>query len=86
LLNYLDGHPILDENGQAPMSNGVKFVTVTKDNTDDFENYWLNSHPFTPDDYKNLCYRYNPNVTWQDYVDLLDNYNFDNRVEALKSN
>lgn len=86
LLNYLDGHPILDENGQAPMSNGLKFVTVTKDNTDDFENYWLSSHPFTPDDYKNLCYRYNPNVTWQDYVDLLDNYNFDNRVEALKSN
>lgn len=84
ILNYLDGHPIKDENGQAPMSNGLKFVTVTKDNADDFETYWLNAHPFTPDDYKNLCYRYNPNVTWQDYVDLLDNYNYENRVAVLK--
>lgn len=84
MLNYLDGHPIKDENGQAPMSNGVKFVTVTKDNADDFEQYWLNGHPFTPDDYKNLCYRYNPEVTWQDYVDLLENYNYENRVAALK--
>ena len=84
LLNYLDGHPILDENGQAPMSNGLKFVTVTKDNADDFEKYWLGNHPFTPDDYKNLCYRYNPNVTWQDYQNLLDNYNYDTRVAALQ--
>jgi ribose transport system substrate-binding protein len=84
MVNYLDGHQIKDENGQIPMSNGLKFITVTKDNADEFEKYWLNGHPFTPEDYKKLLYRFNPNVTWKDYQDLLDSYNYDNRIAVLK--
>lgn len=84
LVNYLDGHPIKDENGQAPMTNGLKFVKVNKDNADDFQKYWLDSHPFTPDEFKQLCYRYNPNVTWQDYLNLINNYSFETRISVLK--
>jgi len=85
LVNYLDGHPVLDENGVAPMSNGIMTITVTADNVDNFEKYWMQSQIFSVDDYKSLLYRYNPNVTWKDYEDLINNYNYDTMV-AKKTN
>jgi ribose transport system substrate-binding protein len=84
LVNYLDGHPILDENGEAPMSDGLGTIYVTIENVDDYEAYWIKTHPFSPEEYKNLCWRYNPNVTWQDYVDLIENYSFETRMATFK--
>jgi ribose transport system substrate-binding protein len=83
LVNYLDGHPILDENGNAPMSDQLSFIMVTAETADDYEKYWLKRHPFLEEEYRNLCYRYNPDVTWQDYVNLIESYSFENRVEVL---
>ncbi len=84
LVNYLDGHPILDENGQAPMSNGIMSITVTAKNVDNFDKYWIQGQVFTPEQYKSLLYRNNPNVTWKDYETLIKNYNYDS-VMATKS-
>jgi ribose transport system substrate-binding protein len=84
LMNYLDGHPMLDENGQAPMTDGLNTVFVTTQNVDDFETHWINGHPFTQEEIRNLCWRYNPNVTWQDYVDLIENYSFETRMATFK--
>ena len=80
LVNYLDGHPVLDENGQAPMTNTLPFIDVDADNVDDFETYWIENQIFTPEDYQNLLYRYNPDVTWQDYLDVIANYTFENMI------
>lgn len=77
LVNYLDGHPVLDENGQAPMTNGLNAIFVDSTNVDDFEEYWINNQIFSPEVYQNLLYRNNPDVTWQDYLDLIDNYSFE---------
>ena len=82
LINYLDGHPILDENGEAPMTNGLNAIFVDSDNVDDFEKYWINSQIFSPEEYQALLYRNNPNVTWKDYQDLIDNYSFESRMAA----
>lgn len=84
LLNYLDGHKITDASGKAFMSNGLKFVTVTKATADTFEKYWLKGHPFKASDFKALCYRYNKKVTYKDYEKFLNTYNYTNRVAALK--
>ncbi|NCB62364.1 MAG: sugar ABC transporter substrate-binding protein [Clostridia bacterium] len=80
LINYLDGHPILDENGQAPMSNGIMTITVTAENVDDYDQYWIQNQAFTPEEYQALLYRNNPDVTWKDYEDLINNYNFESRM------
>lgn len=85
LVNYLDGHPILDENNQAPCSNGIMTVTVTSKNVDDYNKYWIEKQIFTPDQYKSLLYRYNPKVTWKDYQTLISNYTFDNMVATAKA-
>ena len=80
LINYLDGYPILDENGEAPMTNGIQAIFVDSENVDDYEEYWINNQIFSAEDYQNLLYRCNPDVTWQDYVDMIEGYTFDNMM------
>lgn len=80
LINYLDGHPILDENGQAPASNAIEFIMVSVDNVDEYEENWITNQIFTPEEYQALLYRYNPDVTWKDYEDLIANYTFEGRM------
>ena len=82
LVNYLDGHPILDENGKAPATKGVKTIMITKENVDDFEENWINNEIFTEEELQSLLYKYNENVTWADYQKMIDEYNFENRMAA----
>jgi ribose transport system substrate-binding protein len=84
LINYLDGHPILDENGQAPMTDSMRTVFVTSERVDDYEKHWINNYAFSPEEFKNLCWRYNLNVSWQDYVNLIENYSFESRMATFK--
>jgi ABC-type sugar transport system substrate-binding protein len=85
LLNMLDGHPIKDNDGKAPFFP-VPTSLVTKENVDAYVTVFLaeNAHPVSADVLKNLCFRYNPDVTYQTYLDTIKN---DLTVDAiLKAN
>jgi ABC-type sugar transport system substrate-binding protein len=85
LLNMLDGHPIKDADGKAPFF-AIPTSLVTKDNVDAYVEVFLSegAHPVPADVLKKLCYRYNPDVTYQTYVDTIKN---DLTVDAiLKAN
>jgi hypothetical protein len=74
LLNYLDGHAIKDANGKAPELLNSEFIVDSK-NIDAYMSIFCTDgvNPLTDDMLKNLCWRYNPNVTYQTYVDLMSN-------------
>ncbi len=74
LMNALDGHPIKDADGKAPFF-AIPTSLVTKDNVDAYVAVFLakDAHPVTADVLKTLCYRYNPDVTYQTYVDTIKN-------------
>lgn len=74
LMNYLDGHPIKDDKGMAPRFQTIPFI-VNKDNVDAYISifYTEGQHPITEEVLKNLCFRYNPDVTYQTYVDFIKN-------------
>lgn len=74
LLNYLDGHPIKDENGKAPTLLNAEFK-VDQKNIDAYMSIFCTDgvNPITDDMLKSLCWRYNPDVTYQTYVDLMNN-------------
>jgi len=82
LINYLDGHQILDDAGLAPRLQTIPF-TITKDNAQDYIDifYGSGSHAFTEDMFKNLVWRCNPDVTYKDYVDLIKNLDLDYIME-----
>jgi len=75
LLNLMDGHPIKDSNGNPPFFRVPSFL-VTKDSVDAYISIFFgdNSHGTSPELIKNLCWRYNPNVTYQTYVDTFATY------------
>jgi ABC-type sugar transport system substrate-binding protein len=72
LYNYLDGHPIKDSNGKAPELLNAEFKVDSK-NIDAYMSIFCTDgvNPITDEMLKNLCWRYNPNVTYQTYVDLI---------------
>lgn len=85
LVNYLDGHPILDEDGKAPVIWDWKFFTIDETNVDAYETYYLNKNQHIADeDYQKLLYRYNPDVTYQDFIDFKDGFSLDYLVENAK--
>ena len=77
VINALDGHKILNDEGGTPEINCAKTWTITPETTKDYETYWLNSYPITLEAFEALLYRNNPDVSYQDIYDFVDGYNYD---------
>lgn len=73
LYNYLDGHPILDENGCAPELKITPFL-VNGDNADDFAQLFsgAGTHPLTEQVLKSLVWRYNEAVSYETFTSLIE--------------
>ena len=83
VLNYLAGHKIVDENGQAPRLSTSPF-RVDQSNVDNYLKVFFSDEakPFTQSMLNDLLYTSNPNVSYQDYVDLIANIDLDMMLEA----
>lgn len=73
MINYLDGHQILDADGKAPELKSVGF-RIDADNVDDYEKLFLNNMPFTDEVLQTLVYRCNEDVTYDTFVDFVENH------------
>ncbi len=82
LQNYLDGHPILDENGNPPVLTNLQMILLPADRVDDYTKYWIDGNPLTEEQYKSLMWRYNPDVSYQTFYDICENFTLDSVVEA----
>lgn len=76
LINYLDGHPILDKDGKAPYFGTKTQFTITKDNAEAFYNFLdsKGTETVSADEYKNLCWRFNPDIDYDSYLEFIENY------------
>lgn len=74
LINYLDGHQILDDEGLPPELQLVAFP-LNKDNVDDFETYFYgeDTFVFTEARLQTLMWRFNPDVSYATFVDFIEN-------------
>jgi hypothetical protein len=73
MINRLDGHPILGPDGKAPRFRTSPFK-VTPENAEAYLSIFASAdtEPMVGDTLKNLCYRYNPDVSYDDYVTLFE--------------
>ncbi len=83
VLNYLAGHKIVDANGKAPRLSTHPF-RVDQNNVDNYMKVFFSDSaaPFTKSMLEELVYTYNPDVSYQDYVDLIANINLDYMLES----
>lgn len=76
LINYLDGHPILDKDGKAPYFGTKTQYIITKDNAQAFHDFLdtKGTETISSDEYKSLCWRYNKDIDYDSYLELVENY------------
>ena len=80
LVNMLDGHVIRDENGNAPFIR-IPTSIVTQANIDKYMAAFFGDGPAVSEEViKKLAYRFNPDVTYQTYLDVIAN---DLTVDAI---
>ena len=80
LFNYLDGSPIKDADGNAPIFDTCLNFMITADNVDAFNEHWIQNHPFELEDYKQLMARYNPDVSYDTFAQFIENYSYETVV------
>ena len=73
MINYLDGHPIMDENGNPPELKSVGFK-VDKSNVDDYQALFLDGHPFTAEVLNTLLVRDNKDADYAFIKDFVENH------------
>ncbi|MCD8375332.1 MAG: sugar ABC transporter substrate-binding protein [Oscillospiraceae bacterium] len=73
LINYLDGNQILDDEGNPPELVMTGFE-VNADNVDDFETIFGDDDgPYTAERLQTLLARYNSDVSYDTFVDFIEN-------------
>jgi ribose transport system substrate-binding protein len=77
LVNFLDGHPILDENGQAPIIDWMTPIIVDQDNYEEVKIVEFDNNPLTENFFKSYLWAYNPDVSYADFQEFADNYSID---------
>lgn len=82
LENYLDGHPVLDEDGKVAVLRNTPLIVIPAEAADLYEEFWINEFPYEESEIKNLLWRYNPDVTMQDFQNALDSYSVEERLLA----
>lgn len=81
VLNYLAGNKIVDENGKAPRLSTSPF-RVDQDNVADYVKVFFADEGYAPFTKAMLEDLIRPDVTYQDYVDLVANINLDYMLES----
>ncbi len=77
LVNTLDGHQLLNEDGIVPYIDTISVWMVTPDTADLYQKYVIDGYAIAEDDYKNLLYRYNPDIDYESFADFVASCGYD---------
>ena len=73
LLNNMDGHKIVEEDGTAA-DFLIEPIVVTPKTADLYKKFWIDELPYSYENLKHLLYRNNPDVTYEDFKEAVENY------------
>lgn len=82
LENRILGEPILDEEGKVPFITNISAFFLTPDQVDLYNRFWIEEHCYSPEEMKNMCTINNPEFGYQEFVDAISNYSFEERLKA----
>lgn len=75
MINYLDGHQILDADGKAPIFDDLNLYMITAENAAGFKKLHETESCFvTDEEFKSLLYRFNPEVSYETFDAFVKNY------------
>lgn len=81
LHNWLLGHPLLEENGEAPIIE-VPILVLPNYLVDAYQKHWLDDQPFSPNEMRKMSYAFNKDVSLDDFRKVMEEYSFESRLRA----
>jgi ribose transport system substrate-binding protein len=81
LINALNGKELKGKDGKTPVLI-APVMTLPSKLVDLYDKFWIKSQPFSGDELKQFVVTWNPNVSIQDYEDVLANYSVETRLKA----
>lgn len=82
LENAMDGHKLTDADGKVPFINDAKMITVPAECADLYQRFFIDENPYEEEEIQNLLYKYNPDVTLDDLMEVINNYSLEDRLIA----
>lgn len=81
VTNALDGHKVLGEDGNPPYMDNMFYAAVDVDNADAYLEYCVEGYMVSEADANSLLYRYNPDVDYNTFNDLIEKMTLDYVIE-----
>ena len=78
LINYLQGNPIKDPEGKAPLFK-VSAAVLPSSLVDLYNQFWINSQPFSDEEMQAMV---GPGVTYDTFNDAISGYTVESRLQA----
>ena len=79
LQSYLDGNPLRDENGEAPIIDTVGFYEVTAEQVELYKRFFIEEHPYSVEEILSFS---GPDFDFAAFMELIENYTLENRMAA----
>ncbi|MTI60008.1 MAG: substrate-binding domain-containing protein [Firmicutes bacterium] len=79
LHNYLLDKPLLNKDGQAPVIE-VPILVLPNTQANAYQEWWLDNQPFTAEEMKNMSYKWNKDVSLDDFREVMKNYSIESRL------
>lgn len=77
VVNAIDGKLLLDENGEPVWADSMRLFEVNEDNADNYLKYFIEGFPIPNEDFDQLLYRCNPDVSYESFMDFVGSYSYE---------
>lgn len=77
LQNFLDGTPLLDENGDAPILDNVGFYEVTSEQVELYKRFFIEETPYSVNEILQMSGK---DFIYEDFLKVVEDYTLENRL------
>ena len=77
LMNYLDGNPLLDSNGEQVWYTDIKPFGVPSEQYDLFKRFFIDEFMFTTEELQQMRTANNPDFDYDAFIEIVENYSLE---------
>ena len=82
LQNWMDGHPILDENGKAPWIDDLMYFAVGGDQVELYNKFWIDEYCYSAEEISQMFVANNPDFDYEALKEIIYSYSLEDRLIA----
>ncbi len=84
LRNFIDGNAIKDADGNPPYVTDIQPFNLTSEQVPLFRKGFIENFCYTDDEIKQMLVKNNPDFGYDDFMNAIKNYSFEERAKALE--